>query len=126
MSNLNNFLIHKTLPKVKVGDMVGFPAENPKIFAICTRVTKNSSGYLVVEGKWCNNKIVAELANIGHICLPRTHYRLRDVIIITDYVKKPFPECINCLGCEKVKQPSDCRFNCPQKDKMIKTLLEIK
>jgi hypothetical protein len=126
MSNLSDFLNHKTLPKVKVGDMVGYPADKPRIFAICLKVIKNSSGYLAVEGRWTNTMAEAEAASIGKIYAPRDYYRLRDVVIIKDYIRKPFPECGNCLGCEKVKQPSDCRFNCPQKDKMIKTLLEIK
>ena len=126
MNNFNEFLSYNRLPKVKVGDMVGYPKDNPRMFAICSSLSKTSSGYLVVNGRWGNTKEEAELAYIQKIFIGRNYYRLRDVVIIKDYIRKPFPECGNCLGCENVKQPSDCRFNCPQKDKMIKTLLEIK
>ena len=126
MSNLSEFLTYKSTPKVKVGDMIGFPADKPNRFAICTTISKSSSGYLVVNGRWGRTIEEAELANGGQIFVSRDYYRLRDVCIIKDYIRKPYPECGSCLGCEKVKQPSDCRFNCHQKDKMIKTLLEIK
>lgn len=126
MSNLSDFLNHKTLPKVKVGDMIGYPAEKPQLFAICSSISKSSSGYLVVRGRWANTTAEAEAAYNEMIFIGSDYYRLRDVVIIKDYIRKPFPECRDCLGCEKVKQPSDCKFNCPQKEKMIKTLLEIK
>lgn len=102
--------------KIKVGDLVGFYPDNPHKFCIVSSIEGSE-----VWGDWYRSSEDAVKCSCGK---NNGWMFISDVILISN-IKRPFSECGICIGCENVKQPFECNFNCSKKLEMIKKLTRI-